>query len=399
MKHKKRGKMQYKLYFDYENKKAQKTAFENVLKEYESQEVGYYHLPEISQKFKNLEFENFDEIVIIGIGGSSLGTKAIYEMIKNKFKVKKMIFLENPDPIDLISKFKQIKNPLFFVISKSGKTIETISIFKAVIEHFNLKPKAKNLKVITDPGSPLEKFALEWEIESFNLPKNVGGRFSVLSAVGMVPLKAAGVDITKILNGAKAFRNRFFDKKEDHLLKKAVFYAKNHKIYPVNVLFAYATILNAFKEWYVQLFGESLGKNGKEIMPVGHIGSIDQHSFLQLLMEGMGHKTITFLKINNFEVELKIPNLTLPHLNATDFVNGYSFEELINKECEATKEALLAKEYPIDEIIMDTLTLQNIGELIMYYEILTSAIGSLLEVNTYNQPGVEIGKTILRNKF
>ena len=104
MKHKKRGKMQYKLYFDYENKKAQKTAFENVLKEYESQEVGYYHLPEISQKFKNLEFEGFDEIVIIGIGGSSLGTKAIYEMIKNKFKVKKMIFLENPDPIDLISK-------------------------------------------------------------------------------------------------------------------------------------------------------------------------------------------------------------------------------------------------------------------------------------------------------
>jgi len=391
--------MQYKLYFDYENKKAQKTAFENVLKEYESQEVGYYHLPEISQKFKNLEFEDFDEIVIIGIGGSSLGSKAIYEMIKNKFLVKKMIFLENPDPIDLISKFKQIKNPLFFVISKSGKTIETISIFKALIKYFNLKPKAKNLKVITDPGSPLEKFALEWEIESFNLPKNVGGRFSVLSAVGMVPLKAAGVDIVEILKGAKSFRDRFFEKKETHLLKKAVFYAKNHKIYPVNVLFAYATILNAFKEWYVQLFGESLGKNGKEIMPIGHIGSIDQHSFLQLLMEGMGHKTITFLKINNFEVDLKIPHLNLPNLNTTDFVNGYSFEELINKECESTKEALLAKEYPIDEIIIDTLTLQNIGELIMYYEILTSAIGSLLEVNTYNQPGVEIGKTILKNKF
>jgi glucose-6-phosphate isomerase len=215
----------------------------------------------------------------------------------------------------------------------------------------------------------------------------------------MVPLKAAGIDIEKILIGAKNFRDRFFEKKENHLLKKAAFYAENYKIYPVNVLFAYATLLNAFKEWFVQLFGESLGKNGKEIMPVGHIGSIDQHSFLQLLMEGMGHKTITFLKIADFEVDLKIPDIKLPHLESTDFVNGRKFEELINKECEATKEALLAKEYPIDEIVMDKLTFENIGELIMYYEILTSAIGALLEINTYNQPGVEIGKTILRNKF
>jgi len=391
--------MKYNLYFEYENNKAQKQAYENVLKEYESQEIGYYHLPESSKRFDNLSFDDYSEIVVIGIGGSSLGTKSIYEMLKNKFPTKKMIFLENPDPIDLLAKFKEITNPLFFVISKSGKTIETISIFKKVIKHFHLKPKAKNLKIITDFGSPLEKFANEWELECFTIPKNVGGRFSVLSAVGMVPLKAAGVDIVPILDGAKEFRDRFFDKKEEHLLKKAAFFAKNHKIYPVNVMFAYATILNAFKEWYVQLFGESLGKNGKEIMPVGHIGSIDQHSFLQLLMEGMGHKTITFLKINNFEVDLEIPNLNLPHLQATDFVNGHTFEELINKECEATKEALLAKEYPVDEIIMDTLTHKNIGELIMYFEILTSAIGSLLEVNTYNQPGVEIGKTILRNKF
>jgi len=392
--------MKYELYFEYENKKAEKEAYEKVKKEYESGEIGYYHLPDTSKKFKDIEFNmDYNEIVIIGIGGSSLGAKAIYEMTKNKFPLKKIIFLENPDPIDIYAKFKKITKPLFFVISKSGKTIETISIFKEVIKHFNLKKGAKNLKIITDSNSPLEKFAIEWNLEVFNIPKNVGGRFSVLSAVGMVPLKAAGVDILKILNGAKNFRDRFFERKENHLLKKASFYARNYKIYPINVLFAYATILNAFKEWFVQLFGESLGKNGKEIMPVGHIGSIDQHSFLQLLMEGMGHKTITFLKITDFEINLKIPDIKLPHLEATDFVNGRSFEELINKECEATKEALLAKEYPIDEITMDKLTLENIGELIMYYEILTSAIGGLLEVNTYNQPGVKIGKTILRNKF
>jgi len=392
--------MKYEIYFDYENKKAEKEALEKVYKEYENEQIGYYHLPDSSKKFKDVNFDiDFNEIVIIGIGGSSLGTKAIYKMIKNKYSVKKMIFLENPDPIDLYAKFQKIKKPLFFVISKSGKTIETISIFKKVIKHFNIKKGAKNIKIITDQNSPLEKFAIEWNLEVFNIPKNVGGRFSVLSAVGMVPLKIAGIDILKILDGAKTFRDNFFEGKEEHLLKKASFYGRNYKIYPVNVMFAYATILNAFKEWYVQLFGESLGKNGKEIMPVGHIGSIDQHSFLQLLMEGMGHKTITFLKIDKFETNLKIPDINLPHLEATNFVNGRDFEELINKECESTKEALLAKEYPIDEVIMEKLTLENIGELIMYYEILTSAIGALLEVNTYNQPGVEIGKTILRNKF
>ena len=392
--------MKYQLYFDYENKKAEKKAFEKIYKEYESGEIGYYHLPDSSRKFKNTLFDtDYEEVVIIGIGGSSLGAKAVYEMTKNKYPVKKMIFLENPDPIDLQSKFSQIKKPLFFVVSKSGKTIETISIFKKVIKHFNLQPKSENLKIITDSNSPLENFANEWDLEVFNIPRNVGGRFSVLSAVGMVPLKAAGLDILEILDGAKKFRDGFFSKKETHLLKKASFYARNYKIYPVNVLFAYATILRAFKEWFVQLFGESLGKNGKEIMPVGHIGSIDQHSFLQLLMEGMGHKTITFFKIENFEVNMTVPDLKLPYLESNDFINGKKFEELINKECEATKEALLAKEYPIDEIIMDKFTLENMGELIMYYEMLTSAIGALLEVNTYNQPGVEIGKTILRNKF
>ena len=391
--------MKFELLFKYENK-AKKEAYFNLLKEFESGEIGYYHLPTTSQKFLNTDFSDidYDEVVVIGIGGSSLGTKAIYEMIKDE-TTKPMFFLENPDPRDIKDKLNKIKKPLIFVISKSGKTIETISIFKKVINHFNLKPKAKNLKVITDENSPLDEFAKTWEIDSFHIPKNVGGRFSVLSAVGIVPLLAAGIYPKNLLLGAKEFRDAFFEKKEWHLCVKAAFYAENYKKYPVNVMFAYSTLLNSFKEWFVQLFGESLGKNGKEIMPVGHIGSIDQHSFLQLLMEGMGKKTITFIKVNSFETPLIIPDIKLPHLEATNFVNGHSFEELINKECESTKEALLAKEYPIDEIIIDDLSLKNIGKLIMYYEMLTSAIGSLLEINTYNQPGVELGKTILRNKF
>jgi len=392
--------MKFELLFSNKDKTEEEKVYKNLLKEFESAEIGYYHLPESSQKFLNADFSDIDyeEVVVIGIGGSSLGTKMVYSLTLNE--KKKMIFLENPDPNDLSLKFKEIKKPLFFVISKSGKTIETISIFKKVIKHFNLKPKAPNLKIITDENSPLDKFAKSWELESFHIPKNVGGRFSVLSAVGIVPLIAADIYPKDLLEGAREFRDDFFDKKEWHLNKKAAFYAKNYQEYPVNVLFAYSTLLEEFKAWYVQLFGESLGKDGKEIMPVGHIGSIDQHSFLQLLMEGMGKKTITFLKIDSFENSLKIPDIKLPYLEESDFVNNHLFEELINKECEATKEALLStNKYPIDEITINKLNQKTIGKLIMYYEMLTSAIGSLLDINTYNQPGVELGKRILKNKF
>ena len=391
--------MNFELLFNYENKTKEQKAYDNILKEFESQKIGYYHLPETSQQFLKNDFSDieYDEVVVIGIGGSSLGTKMVYSLTLNKNK--KMYFLENPDPIDIYENFNKIKKPLIFVISKSGKTIETISIFKKTIKHFNLKPKAENLKIITDKDSPLDKFAKEWELESFHIPENVGGRFSVLSAVGIVPLIAAGIYPKDLLEGAREFRDDFFDKKEWHLCVKAAFYAENQKKYPVNVLFAYSTLLSEFKAWFVQLFGESLGKDGKEIMPVGHIGSIDQHSFLQLLMEGEGRKTITFLKIASFENSLKIPDIKLPHLDVTNYVNDRMFEELINNECEATKEALLTKKYPIDEITINKLNQKTIGKLIMYYEMLTSAIGSLLKINTYNQPGVELGKKILKNKF
>ncbi len=390
--------MKFNLNFDYKNKDIEQKAYNNILKEYESKEIGYYYLPETSLKFLDCDFSDIDynEVVVIGIGGSSLGTKMVYSLAP---KNKQIIFLENPDPTDIEEKLKKIKKPLFFVISKSGKTIETISIFKKAIEHYRLKPGTDKLKIITGENSPLDNFAKEWKLECFHIPKNVGGRFSVLSAVGIIPLLASGIYPKSLLEGAKELEKSFFEKKEQHLIKKAAFYAENYKKYPVNIMFAYSTVFKNFTEWFVQLFAESLGKNGKEIMPVGHIGSVDQHSFLQLLMEGAGKKTVTFIKIENFEKTIKIPDLKLPFLDATNYVNNVLFEELINKECESTKEALLSKKYPVDEIIIDNLELKNIGKLIMYYEILTSAIGSLLQINTYDQPGVELGKQILKNKF
>jgi len=390
-----------------------KNIFYKLNEEREKGITGYYNLPNDSmllikeiKEFSSDFSKNASKIAVIGIGGSSLGTKTIYSILKHKYSLKEMIFLENPDPIDLEEKFKKIdENTLFIVVSKSGKTIETISIFKAILGYFNLdlKKDKKRFIFISDENSPLCNLADENNIKFYSIPKNVGGRFSVFSAVGVVPLMLSGINMKEILIGAKEMIDRFFEKKEMHIIKKAFFLAKNYEKFVENVLFAYSNILEDFSKWYVQLIGESIGKikDNKRvgITPIAHIGSIDQHSFLQLIMEGPLNKSVTFLKIRYFESDLKIPDISLPFLEETNFVNSKTFNELINKEADATYEAISSIGVPADMIVMDKISEINIGELMTYYMLLTSSLGAFLEINTYNQPGVELGKKILRNKF
>jgi glucose-6-phosphate isomerase len=394
--------IEFNSYFEYENKNLEEYAFSKLCEERESNKVGYYHLPysDIVDRLEKEKFVEFDSIVVIGIGGSSLGTKALYRVLDSK---KEIVFLENTDPLEIKRQFQKIgKNPIFLVISKSGTTIETISIFKLVISIFN--PSNERIIAITDSTSPLEKWALENGVKVFNIPGNVGGRFSVFSAVGIVPLFLAGVDVRRILAGAREFFDRFFQKQEWHLIKKAAFIYERSKCYKMNVLFSYSSLLDEFNKWYVQLWGESLGKIDKKgkrvgLTPIGLLGSIDQHSFLQLLIEGPKDKTVTFIKVKNFESSLKIPQMSLKYLEKTDFVNGKLFNELINAQCDATKESIIRSGIDVDEIVLDKLQEENIAALMAYYELLTSAVGALFEINTYNQPGVEIGKRILVEKF
>jgi len=394
-------------------------AFEKIVREKEEGISGYFTLGEDSLPIMeaaktyaktNTFVKHSDTIVIIGIGGSSLGTKAVESIFKHKNKnVKKMLFLENPDEIDLSEKLAVInkEKTLFIVVSKSGSTIETISIFKGIIERFSLDfsdGDKGQVMVITDESSNLHKFAEYYGIQSYFIPKNVGGRFSVLSAVGVVPLTIAGYDVKNILDGASLMTEQFFSGKEKHLLKKAALLSAHNKETPMNVIFSYANCLEDFTKWYVQLWGESLGKIDKHdnhtgLTPIGHIGSVDQHSFLQLIMQGPRDKTVTFIKVNDFEKDIKVPNITLKFIENTDYINGYSFNELIDGECEATKKSIIKEGINVDEVTLDILNEKNIGKLIMYYELLTSLCGIMLNVNTYNQPGVEIGKQILLKKF
>lgn len=411
-----------KQFFDHSEVEFSKSIkYERIIKEQKDGVSGYYDLP-ISQyglmeQIKNYKNEHMDflysceSIVVVGIGGSSLGSKAIHNALKYKKRTKKLVFLESSDPLKINMELEKIdlKKSIFIVISKSGSTIETISLFKYILFlHGATSPKDINEKLIfiTDKGSALDSLGTENGVKTFTIDKNVGGRFSVLSAVGLVPLALAGYDVKTILDGAKELYNDFIINKIDkhQLLKKASFYATNYEKISNNVLFSYSSLLKDFNAWYVQLWGESLGKvdkNGKRkgLTPIGIIGPVDQHSFLQLIMEGPRDKSVTFIKITDFHDEIKIPNISLKGLESLDFVNNESFETLINKQCDATMESLKSVGVPVDLIEFDGLDEKNIGYIIYYFELLTSLVGAGFDINTYDQPGVELGKKILREKF
>ena len=404
--------MQNKIHFNILDgqKELKDELISNISKE--TLTIGYYNLPEQNID-RILDFvasldESIETIVVLGIGGSSLGSKAVYEFLKPVKNLKrKLLFFESTDPLnikDILSKI-DIKKSHFLVISKSGTTVETISIFKYLYAE---NQDANAYTFITDSGSNLDMFAKEILANTFYLPANVGGRFSVLSVVGLLPLALCGVDIKSLLKGSAKVKESFFNDGylKESLLNKAIFYAKYHTTYSINCLFAYTETLRYFTEWYVQIWGESLGKKQCNsafhvgVTPIGLIGPKDQHSFLQLIVDGTRDKSVTFIKIDDFENDLKVPNITLPHLEKLNILNDITFHDLITMQSDSVIEALLdQRDIPLDEIIINRVDEESMGELIYYYELLTSLVGQLINVDTYNQPGVESGKIILKEKL
>ncbi|MDD3603389.1 MAG: glucose-6-phosphate isomerase [Sulfurovum sp.] len=381
--------------------------FEKIVQEKES--IGYYALPfcdtaPIKAFAKTVKQK---DIVIVGIGGSSLGTYAIHRFLMDKENSKKLHFLESTDPIELQRKIKKIdlEHALFVVISKSGTTIETIAILKYL--HSLIEIDAANTICITEEGSKLHAFAQTKGIRTFAIPKNVGGRFSAFSNVGLIPLAIVGLDIDRLLEGCREVYESFFDKEAyfDILMEKARFLVENKNRFNINVVFSYSSLLEGFNKWYIQLWGESLGKpniNGtrQALTPVGLIGPIDQHSFLQLIIEGKRDKTVTFIKIEDFQDEMSVPDISLPSLEELDYLNRFKFKDLINRQADATIKAIDdLKDIPYDVITIESQDEYNMGKLMYAYELLTSIVGSFVQIDTYNQPGVEAGKAIFKESL
>jgi len=376
----------------------------------EIEAIGYYslHNQDISSILSYAEGITEDYIYIIGIGGSSLGTKSIYTFLRttHNFK-KKLFFLDTIDPlrINYLLNLGDLNNSHFIVISKSGDTIEPISILKYLDS--KVKISKDNCSVIAGKNTSLWEFASKNNLESFSIPENVGGRFSVFSPVGLLPLAIIGVDIQKLLDGCKIVHESFFNRGEyyDLIIKKARFLVENKNRFAMNVIFSYSSVFRDFNRWFVQLWAESLGKkniNGTRqgLTPVSLIGPDDQHSFLQLIMDGPRDKTITIFKIDNLKDESLIPDQDYFSCFGLDYLNNKSFNDLINLQADSTYEAILQeKDIPCDKITITSIDEINIAKLMYRFFLLTSSIGSFTQINTYDQPGVELGKKILKNKF
>ena len=378
----------------------------------ERKDIGYYNLPyqnttDIKKYAQSITKKN---IVVLGIGGSSLGARAIYEFLlpSNNYH-KDLLFLETVDPLKINHCLKRVdlNDAQFVVISKSGNTIETISIFKYLNSLVEID--RNNCTIVSEADSTLTKFADDNQIKFFDLAKDVGGRFSVFSVAGLVPLAMVGVDIDNLLNGCKRVANSFFEQSEYYkpIIRKARFLVENKNRFNINIVFSYSSLLESFNKWYVQLWAESLGKvnvNGtrQALTPIGLVGPVDQHSFLQMIMDGVRDKTVTFIKIGNLKDNTIIPKTPSNKFNklAWGCAEGFSFNELLNMQADATIQSIQEQDdIPCDVISIRTVDEYNIAKIMFSYQLLVSCIGAFLQINTYDQPGVEYGKINLAEKF
>jgi len=372
--------------------------------------IGYYSLPyqEINSIKEYGRGIKQDSIYVIGIGGSSLGAKAIYKFLRTSrnFK-KKLFFLDTIDPlrINYLLSLSNLDNCHFVVISKSGNTIEPLSIFKFISS--KLMVTRDNTTIISGQQTKLHKYAQLKNLNFFEIPENVGGRFSVFSPVGLVPLSMIGVDIEALLDGCRIVHESFFNKKKyyDLIMNKARFLVENKSRFNINVVFSYSSVFADFNRWFVQLWAESLGKMNvnqtrQGLTPISLIGPDDQHSFLQLIMDGVRDKTITIFKINNFMDSTSIPESDDFSIFEADCIDNRSFNELINLQADSTYEAIIKqKDIPCDKITINVIDEINIAKLMYRFQLLTSCAGAFLQINSYNQPGVELGKSILNSKL
>ena len=366
------------------------------------------------------EVKNGCEIlVVLGIGGSALGNIALqtalnpymYNLDETQRKGPQLFVFDNVDPSQFASFLNwdrdKLDKTVFNVISKSGRTAETASQFMIVRQMLleELGPKGFRNQVIatTDTrGGTLRSIASNANLRTLEVPDGVGGRFSVLSAVGLFSAAMCGIDIDLLLAGARDMDEKL--SRADFLENPAAINAAiNYHFYNNgkrnSVIMPYSYSLKDMADWYRQLWAESLGKrfdlNKSEVWvgptPVKALGTTDQHSQVQLYREGPNDKLFTFLQVNNFTQDVKIG--PAPDCAAElEFLAGKDLSVLLNNEKIATEFALLQDKRPCLTVLFDEVNAYAVGQFIYLFEVTTSFAGALFNINTYDQPAVELGK-------
>lgn len=380
---------------------------EKILKEKDTHfyftKLPYQDTQEIKTLAKEIR-ENFDYFVVIGIGGSALGNQMIQEAINgfnyNNFEFPKLYILDNVDPekfgniLDLID----IRKTIFNVITKSGSTVETMANFAIIYTTLKeLLPETykNHLIFTTDPEKGfLRKFGQLEGIKTLDIPPAVGGRFSVLTSVGLLSAAVCGIDIDALLEGAKkadkiCSKTSIVIENPAYLIGLIHYIAAEKKGKSISVMMPYFERLSSFVDWYRQLWAESLGKQGYGQTPVKAIGTIDQHSQIQLFREGPKDKIVTFIQVEKSLRDFKIPSDLPPEIS---YLSGYTLKEILDMELLGTRAALTKSKVPNLTITIDELNPYNLGMLIYIYELATGFTGYLYKINPFDQPAVEEGK-------
>jgi glucose-6-phosphate isomerase len=374
--------------------------------------LGFYDLPDsdikhITSYIKKIQ-KQFTTMVVLGIGGSALGNKAVYSALKTQKKLKKLYVYDNVDPYLWAEILETIdtKKTIFNCITKSGTTAETMASFMFVINYLreNFPNDYKDRLIITTDAEKgfLRKVIQDEGFADFVVPDDVGGRFSVLTDVGLVSSAFVGIDIKGLLVGAKKMRKHCDEK---NIFKNpAMLIALTHVLYMnggknISVMMPYSNALYDMADWYRQLWAESIGKmfdyDGKVVRvgqtPVQALGATDQHSQVQLYVEGPKDKVFTFIMVEKYSKDFTIPHVYTDR-SEVNYLCGKTFSNLLNTECLATEVALTDSGSPNMTIKFDEINAENIGAFIYLYESATVFAGYMLNINPLDQPGVEAGK-------
>lgn len=370
------------------------------------------------KEYASLVRDRFENILVLGIGGSALGGMAVTEALlrpywnllseeqRNNFP--RIFFLDNidPDQITGLLQMLDLRKTLVNVITKSGSTAETMSQFmivKNILEQELGDDYRKNIVATTDKQiGILRQLADQEGYKTFVIPDDVGGRFSVFSAVGLLPFALVGLDIDEIINGVKdmdlALKNT--DIWENIAAQNALIHylMDTQKGKKLSVMMPYSSRLRLVSDWFVQLWAESLGKeynlNGDKIncgqTPIKAVGATDQHSQAQLFYEGPNDKLINFIRVEEFDHTVEIPKIF--EYTGLCYLGGKTINDLLSAEADATKVSLVDFQRPNVTISIPVINGYCLAQLLYMFEVQTAIAGELYNINTFDQPSVEQSK-------
>lgn len=385
---------------------------------------GFYQVIDDKETLRNIlrfaknQRGKWQDIVILAIGGSALGTICLEQSLTHLFaklhkkrRVPRLHVLDNIDPTLMreIQDVLDLKKTLFIVVTKSGNTPETLAqyfYFRKLCDAKKLKAK-KHFVFVTDPEKGLlRKIAKDEGIATFDVPPNVGGRFSVQTAVGLLPAALIGINITKLIRGFTEMRDCFISPDPNQNLpfqQATIQYLMGTRGKTIHVLMPYAQKLIRFADWYRQLLAESIGKALNDqgemvnigLTPINALGATDQHSQSQLYNEGPNDKFFMFVEVNRFGPTVAIPN-PYPADPSVAFLKKLSFNTLINLEKRGTADAYTKNGRPNMTIRIDTIDEKTLGQLMMLFEGATAFLGEFYNINAFDQPGVELSKNLTK---